>query len=136
MPKNIVPVWDKAEPTGLQARHYWFLANAIKAERDNAEESEPGGYADVKRATLDRLARSMADGLKLANPRFDPARFLDACGLPDFGYKPKHRGGAPVVPAPDMAADLDACGVRWDDRPVSQGAHSLRAGVAWRGNLR
>ena len=60
----------------FQARHFTFIANAIKEMCDDI----PGSPADFHR---NRVARHFAKKLQATNPQFDRDRFLTACGVPE-----------------------------------------------------
>ncbi len=58
----------------MTRRHFEDIAARIKAEKESYTN------AKVIHALL-KMAESMADGFKLANPRFIRERFLAACGF-------------------------------------------------------
>lgn len=62
----------------MTRKDYELIAKAIK---DSCRYSNGfSGYdMDVVKSTMECLA----DALKIDNPRFDPARFLKACGIED-----------------------------------------------------
>jgi hypothetical protein len=60
----------------MTRKDYVMIANSIKASRDNWE-----GFTPEAQEAIEGLARSLATKLQSDNPRFDRARFLDACGV-------------------------------------------------------
>jgi hypothetical protein len=60
----------------MTRKDYVIIAESIKASRDNWE-----GFNSEAQEAIDGLTRKMASALWLDNPRFDRARFLEACGV-------------------------------------------------------
>lgn len=69
----------------MTKKTFEMIARAIKAERyaDVLIETASPSIANYRRGgnhALDDLARRLADEFAHENPRFDRAKFLDACG--------------------------------------------------------
>jgi hypothetical protein len=59
----------------MTRKDYVMIAEILKFNRENFVEGEDGF------AVIGIMAHQIADGLEADNPRFDRARFLDACGI-------------------------------------------------------
>lgn len=59
----------------MTRKDYVLIAEILKANREDFIEGEDGF------ALLNILAHQFANGLEPDNPRFDRARFLEACGV-------------------------------------------------------
>ena len=59
----------------MSRKHYTEAASILATERDRSSDSPR------TLATLDRVARDLADMFKRDNGRFDRARFYAACGI-------------------------------------------------------
>jgi hypothetical protein len=60
----------------MTRKDYVLIAEILKASNENWEGFAPEGCEAVV-----GLARSLAFRFQMDNPRFDRARFLDACGV-------------------------------------------------------
>lgn len=63
------------------AKDFNQTAVSIKFEVEEARASYEGFALEVALKMAERIARQMAAGYALNNPRFDRARFLRACGF-------------------------------------------------------
>lgn len=62
----------------MTKKDYIAIAKVISDERNH-----PASGSKAAQVTCDRLAHRFADMLASDNPRFDRARFLQACGASD-----------------------------------------------------
>lgn len=51
----------------MDRKHYWLLANALRAVPNGDDKTE--------------TVLELCELLKAANPKFDPEKFIDACGI-------------------------------------------------------
>lgn len=62
----------------MTRKDFQLIADTVKEARSDAVAGED--HADwIASATLDALVRKLAKRLKNENPRFDKARFINAC---------------------------------------------------------
>lgn len=68
----------------MTKKDYVMIAAAIKAERmpvEGTNANVQGAWTAGNNVALSDLALRLASEFKAANPRFDSARFLAACGV-------------------------------------------------------
>lgn len=80
----------------MTRRDYVALAGAIAAVRALVDDSEPAQYREGQINCLVEVAGRIADVCS-ANPRFDRARFLAACGVGGGNAHPKAKPAEPRV---------------------------------------
>lgn len=72
----------------MSRQDYTVLADAIKKAYDPDHTIGTGLYREFYEAGVSLTAQRIANALALDNPRFDPQKFLTACGY----YIKKGRG--------------------------------------------
>jgi hypothetical protein len=90
----------------FQARHYRIIALVL------ADAYRMAGRDPLRRAQVDYLVGRFAETFIFDNPRFDRARFVDAC-CSMFGAVPPD-----ATPTPDVRICLDC------NRPITDAADS------------
>lgn len=80
----------------MTKKHYEAIANIIVSQYDNANINDYGRY---------RIACELADYFASDNPRFDRARFLEACGVECDG---RHDTVNDIVQCRDCSRVLDS----------------------------
>lgn len=72
----------------MEQRHFWFIADTLKAERANALSIIPMTQANedeiaARLAAVRNLAEAFAIGCAASNSKFSRSKFMAACGFED-----------------------------------------------------
>lgn len=63
----------------MSKKDYQALAKAVYATRQACQDSEPDLLRDGQLYAMQHVTRELCDTLSADNPRFDRARFVEAC---------------------------------------------------------
>ena len=65
----------------MSKKDYEMIADLLRSELEQIEQCQEGSYKDGQKFEATLIANRLSYALKAANPRFDRARFLKACGI-------------------------------------------------------